>query len=294
MDVSCLCAFSFFTFRVAVVFGLSCLSCHVMSGCLGRRCFNADGGRRCRCFVVSSCACVMRRRRLRAFLLRLFFLWLVFFLLFFAFVGPGMVQGQSWGYATGWDRVQVRRQKMSRRCQRLSRIVFVSSDTRAPPSHPNIGCCSCFCLSASLAASPSLPAAPCPVNAARTTHHTPQTHHPVSSAAQPSPSRILHPANSLTRPLTCLTPHVHRRHVSRTSIPFSPPAGPPLPWCVALGRLVCATLGFEGAGGRGSSQGPRALIAGTRWYLGRSPGLHCCDCCALPWRRSCWARGGGY
>jgi hypothetical protein len=105
----------------------------VMSGCLGRRCFNADGGRRCRCFVVSSCSCVMRRLRLRAFLLRLFFLWLVFFLLFFAFVGPGMVQGQSWGYVTGWDRVQVRRQKMSRRCQRLSRIVFVSSDTRAPP-----------------------------------------------------------------------------------------------------------------------------------------------------------------
>jgi hypothetical protein len=163
-----------------------------------------------------------------------------------------------------------------------------------PPSHPNIGCWSCFCLSASLAASPPLPAAPCPVNAARTTHHTPQTHHPVSSAAQPSLSRILHPANSLTRPLTCLTPHVHRRHVSRTSIPFSPPAGPPLPQCVALGRLVCATPGFEGAGGRGRSQGPRALIAGTRWYLGRSPGLHCCDCCALSWRRCCWVRGDRY
>jgi hypothetical protein len=145
-----------------------------------------------------------------------------------------------------------------------------------PPSHPNIGCWSCFCLSASLAASPPLPAAPCPVNAARTTHHTPQTHHPVSSAAQPSLSRILHPANSLTRPLTCLTPHVHRRHVSRTSIPFSPPAGPPLPQCVALGRLVCATPGFEGSRVRVGAGGAKDRAHSSRARGGTSVARRAC------------------
>jgi hypothetical protein len=189
-----------------------------------------------------------------------------------------MVQGQSWEYATGWDRVQVRRQKMSRRRQRLSRIVVVSSDTRAPPI-PSQHWLLELLLPLRLPRcrpSPSLPAAPCPVNAARTTHHTPQTHHPVSSAAQPSLSRILHPANSLTRPLTCLTPHVHRRHVSRTSIPFSPPAGPPLPQCVALGRLVCATPGFEGSRVRVGAGGAKDRAHSSRARGGTSVARRAC------------------
>jgi hypothetical protein len=277
----------FFTLSVVVVvFGCHvCHVMHVMSRCLGRRCFDADGGRQCRCFVVFFFFLFLRHeaasRTFRCTPPRFFFLWFLFFSSFLCFSWTWHGSESELGLHdwTGWGGTGSR--YVGKRC--LDVVNGYHASCSYPPTlalpHPNICCCSCFCLSASLAASSPLPAAPCPVNAARTTHHTPQTHHPVPSAAQPSPSRVLHPANSLTRPLTCLTPHIHSRHVSRTSIPFSRPAGPPLPRCVALGRLVCATPGFEGAGGRGSSQGPHALIAGTRWYLGRSPGLHCC---ALP------------
>jgi hypothetical protein len=104
--------FLFFTFGIFLLW-LSGHVMSVMSRCLGRKVFQR-GGREampllCRFFLflrheAASLACVFAARYHVSFS---FGLW--FFLLFFAFVGPGMVQGQSWGYVTGWDRVQVRR-----------------------------------------------------------------------------------------------------------------------------------------------------------------------------------------
>jgi hypothetical protein len=106
--------FLFFTFGIFLLW-LSGHVMSVMSRCLGRKVFQR-GWREampllCRFFFflflrheAASLACVFAALCHVSFS---FGLW--FFLLFFAFVGPGMVQGQNWGYVTGWDRVQVRR-----------------------------------------------------------------------------------------------------------------------------------------------------------------------------------------